>query len=127
MSARILLVEDNEANRYLATFLLENSGHRVLHAGNGREAVIAAQNELPDLILMDIQMPEVDGYEAARRIKSEPHLAHIPIVAVTSYAMPGDREKAERAGFVGYLEKPIVTEMFVSAITRFLPGKAPRA
>lgn len=124
MSARILLVEDNEANRYLATFLLENSGFSVLHAGNGREAVIAAQNEKPDLILMDIQMPEVDGYEAARRIKSEPHLAHIPIVAVTSYAMVGDREKAVDIGFAGYIEKPIVTETFISEISRFIPRKA---
>ena len=124
MSAKILLVEDNDANRYLATFLLESSGYTVVHAGNGAEAVIAAQNEAPDLILMDIQMPEVDGYEAARRIKAEPHLAHIPIVAVTSYAMPGDREKAEQIGFAGYIEKPIVTETFISEISRFIPRKA---
>ncbi len=124
MSAKILLVEDNEANRYLATFLLENSGYSVVHAANGREGVIAAQNELPDLILMDIQMPEVDGYEAARRIKAEPHLAHIPIVAVTSYAMAGDREKALALGFAGYLEKPIVTETFITEISRFIPKEA---
>jgi two-component system, cell cycle response regulator DivK len=124
MSPKILLVEDNAANRYLATFLLENSGYFVIHAGNGREAVVAAQNEMPDLILMDIQMPEVDGYEAARRIKSEPHLTHIPIVAVTSYAMAGDREKAVALGFVGYIEKPIVTETFISEISRFIPSKA---
>ena len=124
MSAKILLVEDTEANRYLATFLLENSGYFVVHAANGREAVIAAQNELPDLILMDIQMPEVDGYEAARRIKAEPHLAHIPIVAVTSYAMAGDREKAMSLGFAGYLEKPIVTETFITEISRFIPKEA---
>ncbi len=124
MSAKILLVEDNEANRYLATFLLENSGYSVVHAANGREGVIAAQNELPDLILMDIQMPEVDGYEAARRIKAEPHLAHIPIVAVTSYAMAGDREKALALGFSGYLEKPIVTETFITEISRFITKEA---
>ena len=124
MSAKILLVEDNAANRYLATFLLENSGYSVVHAGNGREAVVAAQNEMPDLILMDIQMPEVDGYEAARRIKTEPHLAHIPILAVTSYAMAGDREKALLLGFAGYLEKPIVTETFIAEISRFIPSKA---
>lgn len=124
MSAKILLVEDNAANRYLATFLLKNSGFTVVHAQNGAEAVVAAQNELPDLILMDIQMPEVDGYEAARRIVAEPHLAHIPIVAVTSYAMPSDREKAGSLGFVGYIEKPIVIETFISEITRFIPRKA---
>lgn len=121
MSATILLVEDNAANRYLATFLLENSGFTVVHAHNGAEAVVAAQNEKPDLILMDIQMPEVDGYGAARRIKAEPHLAHIPLVAVTSFAMPGDREKALGAGFAGYLEKPILTDTFISEITRYLP------
>lgn len=124
MSAQILLVEDNEANRYLATFLLENSGYSVVHASNGGEAVVAAQNESPDLILMNIQMPEADGYEAARRIKAEPHLAHIPIVAVTSYALVGDREKAVKIGFSGYIEKPIVIESFVSEIARFIPGKA---
>ena len=124
MNATILLVEDNEANRYLATFLLENSGFTVVHAGNGAEAVVAAQNEKPDLILMDIQMPEVDGYEAARRIKAEPHLARIPIVAVTSYAMVGDREKAAQLGFAGYIEKPIVTETFIAEISRFIPRKA---
>jgi two-component system, cell cycle response regulator DivK len=123
MSAKILLVEDNAANRYLVTFLLENKGYTVVHAANGGEAVVAAQNEMPDLILMDIQMPEVDGYEAARRLKAEPHLAHIPIVAVTSYAMAGDREKAVRLGFAGYLEKPIVTETFISEISRFIPRK----
>ena len=124
MSAKILLVEDNEANRYLATFLLENSGFTVVHASNGAEAVVAAQNERPDLILMDIQMPEVDGYEAARRIKADPHLARIPIVAVTSYAMVGDREKAAQLGFAGYIEKPIVTETFIAEISRFIPRKA---
>jgi len=124
MTAKILLVEDNAANRYLATFLLENSGFAVVQAANGGEAVLAAQNEMPDLILMDIQMPEVDGYEAARRIKAEPHLAHIPLVAVTSYAMAGDREKAVAIGFAGYIEKPIVTETFISEISRFIPRKA---
>ena len=69
-------------------------------------------------------MPEVDGYEAARRIKAEPHLARIPIVAVTSYAMVGDREKAAQLGFAGYIEKPIVTETFIAEISRFIPRKA---
>lgn len=123
-SAKILLVEDNEANRYLATFLLENSGFTVVHASNGGEALVAAQNELPDLILMDILMPEVDGYEAARRIRAEAHLAHIPLVAVTSYAMAGDRAKALALGFVGYIEKPIATETFIAEISRYLPRKA---
>lgn len=124
MSAKILLVEDNAANRYLETFLLENSGFAVVHAANGFEALSKARAEQPDLILMDIQMPEMDGYEAARTLRDTPEVAQIPIVAVTSYAMTGDRERALRLGFVGYLEKPIATETFVAQIARFLPGKA---
>jgi two-component system cell cycle response regulator DivK len=127
MNARILLVEDNEQNRYLATFLLERSGFTVLHAADGREALAQAYSERPDLILMDIQMPAMDGYEAAERIKAAPELAHIPLVAVTSYAMPGDRKKALHAGFAGYIEKPIFFETFISEITRFLPGKGSSA
>ena len=121
MSATILLVEDNAQNRYLATFLLESAGHRVLHAGDGRAAVAAAQREPPDLILMDIQMPEMDGYEAARQIKADPRLAAVALVAVTSYAMSGDHKKARELGFIGYIEKPISTETFIAEISRFLP------
>ncbi len=124
MNAKILLVEDNATNRYLETFLLESSGYTVVHAANGFEALDQARMEKPDLILMDIQMPEMDGYEAARTLRETPEVAHIPIVAVTSYAMAGDRERALRLGFVGYLEKPISTETFVAQIARFLPGKA---
>ena len=124
MSAKILLVEDNATNRYLETFLLESNGFSVVHAANGFEALSQARVENPDLILMDIQMPEMDGYEAARTLRETPEVAHIPIVAVTSYAMAGDRERALLLGFVGYLEKPISTETFVAQITQFLPGKA---
>jgi CheY-like chemotaxis protein len=124
MTAKILLVEDNATNRYLETFLLESNGFTVIHAANGREAVEQARRELPDLILMDIQMPEMDGYEAARCIRDSPEIGHIPIVAVTSYAMAGDRHRALQLGFVGYLEKPISTETFIAQIGRFLPGKA---
>lgn len=124
MSRKILLVEDNPANRYLATFLLETEGFEVVHAANGREAIEQAAKLHPDLILMDIQMPEMDGYEAARCIREVPETAGLPIVAVTSYAMAGDRERALRLGFVGYLEKPISAETFVAHVSRFLPGKA---
>ena len=124
MSAKILLAEDNAANRYLATFLLERAGFTVVHAHNGAEALRLALAEMPDLILMDILMPEMDGYEAARRILAEPVLAGTPIVAVTSYAMTHDREKALQLGFAGYIEKPIHTPTFVSEISQFLPGKA---
>ena len=123
MSAKILLVEDNATNRYLATFLLENRGFQVVHASNGREALSRARDERPDLILMDIQMPEMDGYEAARLLREQPDLAQIPIVGVTSYAMVGDRDKAMHLGFVGYIEKPISTETFVNEISSFLPPR----
>jgi CheY-like chemotaxis protein len=124
MSAKILLVEDNANNRYLETFLLESRGFTVVHAANGFEALSQARLERPDLILMDIQMPEMDGYEAARALRETSEVAHIPIVAVTSYAMVGDRERALRLGFVAYLEKPISTDTFIDEIQRFLPGKA---
>ena len=124
MSAKILLAEDNASNRYLATYLLKDAGYNVLAAHNGSDALRLALAEHPDLVLMDIQMPEMDGYEAARRMHADPRLASIPIVAVTSYAMTSDRAKALEVGFVGYIEKPIQPRTFVSEIARFLPGKA---
>lgn len=123
MSAIILLVEDNEQNRYLATFLLEKSGYTVVHAANGESALACARTAQPHLILMDIQMPKMDGYEAAQRIREMPGLDGIPIVAVTSFAMIGDRERALRVGFAGYIEKPISTDTFVAEIAKFLPRK----
>jgi two-component system cell cycle response regulator DivK len=127
MSAKILLAEDNAANRYLATYLLQHAGFTVFVAHNGHEALRLALAENPDLVLMDIQMPEMDGYEAARRMRADPQLARIPIVAVTSYAMTSDRAKALEMGFVGYIEKPIRPLSFVAEISRFLPGKAAHA
>ena len=124
MNAKILLVEDNAVNRYLETFVLESSGFQVIHAVNGREALALARSECPDLILMDIQMPEMDGYEAARSIREALGGDCMPIVAVTSYAMSGDRERALQLGFAGYLEKPIATEKFAAQIGSFLPKKA---
>lgn len=126
MSARILLAEDNASNRYLASFLLINAGFIVFTAPNGHEALRLALAEKPDLVLMDIQMPEMDGYEAASRMRADPQLAHIPIVAVTSFAMTSDRAKALEMGFVGYIEKPIQPLTFVAEISRFLPGKVAR-
>jgi two-component system, cell cycle response regulator DivK len=127
MSAKILLAEDNASNRYLATYLLRNAGFTVLTAHNGNDAIRLARAESPDLVLMDIQMPEMDGYEAAQRIHADPALAGVPIVAVTSYAMTSDRTKALELGFVGYIEKPIQPLTFVAQISKFLPGKAAHA
>lgn len=124
MSAKILLAEDNAANRYLETFLLEKAGYTVIHACNGAEALRLALADQPDLVLMDLQMPEMDGYESARRIHAEPRLADTPIVAVTSFAMTRDREKALQLGFAGYIEKPIQPQTFATEISQFLTRKA---
>lgn len=120
MKKKILIVEDNDTNLYLATYLLEQNGHQVVGARNGFEGIATAIAEQPDLILMDMQLPEMDGYEATQQIKATPEISHIPIVAVTSYAMLGDREKVLAAGCAGYIEKPIVPETFVSEVAKFL-------
>ncbi|WP_457571113.1 response regulator [Desulfovulcanus sp.] len=120
MKKKILIVEDNEQNLYLATFLLEQKGYEVIAAINGLEAIDKTLSEKPDLILMDIQLPEINGYEATKRIKSMAEVRHIPIVAVTSYAMVGDREKALAIGCVGYIEKPFDPETFLSEIEKYL-------
>jgi len=121
MNARILLIEDNPQNRYLARFLLEKRGHTILEAETGPEGLAMAAGEFPDLILLDIQLPGMDGHEMARTLKADPALKSIPIVAVTSYAMAGDREKCLEAGAEGYIEKPINPETFVDDVERFLP------
>lgn len=121
MKANILLIEDNEQNRYLVTFLLEQRGHAVATAASGPAGIARAESAPPDLILLDIQLPGMDGYAVARALKADPRLRSIPIVAVTSYAMVGDREQAMAAGCNGYIEKPIDPETFVADIERFLP------
>lgn len=117
---KILLIEDNEQNRYLATFLLEARGHQVLQAESGSIGIELAEKAVPHLILLDIQLPTMDGYSVARELRSNEALKHIPIVAVTSYAMAGDREKALAAGCNGYIEKPINPETFVAEIENIL-------
>ena len=127
MKATILLIEDNEQNRYLATFLLEQRGHEVVPAESGPLGLELAAKIRPDLILLDIQLPGMDGHAVARALKSDPRLKSIPIVAVTSYAMVGDREKIFAVGAEGYIEKPINPETFVTEVERFLrpPEKEP--
>jgi CheY-like chemotaxis protein len=123
MPARVLLIEDNKENLELMTYLLKAYGHIVFTAGNGREGVEAARRELPDLILSDLQMPIMDGYGVARIIRGDSELAKLPMIAVTAYAMRGDRERVLAAGFDGYISKPIVPEEFVSQVEAFLdPG-----
>ena len=120
MKKKILVVEDNEQNLYLVTFLLKKGGYEVISAGNGLAAIEKTMAEKPDLILMDIQLPEMDGYEATKQIKRMEAYRHIPIVALTSYAMAGDREKALAMGCAGYIEKPFDPETFVFEIEKYL-------
>jgi CheY-like chemotaxis protein len=118
---KILLIEDHEQNRYLATFLLEKHGYAVVSASDGPAGIELAKTNKPVLILLDIQLPLMDGYAVARELRNNPALRDIPIIAVTSYAMVGDREKALAAVCNGYLEKPINPDTFVTEIERFLP------
>ncbi len=121
---KILLIEDNEQNRYLATFLLKARGYEVFPADSGPLGIELAAQILPDLIVLDIQLPGMSGYTVARALKSDPRLSAIPIVAVTSYAMVGDREQAMAAGCDGYMEKPINPETFAMEIERFFPHRS---
>jgi len=121
MSKRILVVEDQEDNRRIVRDLLTNAGYEMIEAVNGEEGVAMAQTERPDLILMDIQLPGLDGYEATRRIKGNPVLAHIPIIAVTSYALSGDDVKALEAGCDAYVTKPFSPRLLLAKVREYLP------
>jgi len=117
---RILVVEDNENNLYLFRTILQKSGYEVIEARDGAEGVELAVKEKPDLILMDIQLPVLDGYKATKKIKTTEETKNIPVIALTSYAMVGDREKAMDAGCDGYIEKPIDPETFIAEIEKYL-------
>jgi CheY-like chemotaxis protein len=120
MSARILVVEDNPLNLKLMRDVLLASGYDVVAAGSGEEGVALAGAVSPDLVLMDIQLPGIDGYEALRLLRRTPGVSDVPVVAVTAFAMPEDRERAAREGFDGYLEKPISVPALPSQIQGFL-------
>ena len=120
---KILLVEDNPVNRRLAQFLLRSQGYEVREATTAQEAFDILKVERPDLIVMDIQLPGMDGLEATKKIKEQPSTADIPVVAVTSYAMKGDREKALTAGCAGYVTKPIDKDTFVREVALHLGRK----
>jgi two-component system cell cycle response regulator DivK len=115
------VIEDNEKNMYLVTFILEKSGYRVIQAQEGLSGIALARQAQPDLILLDIQLPGMDGYAIARALTGDPAMRPIPIVAVTSYAMLGDRERVLASGCVGYIEKPINPQTFMAEIEQFLP------
>ena len=121
MTQRILVIEDTEDNRRIIGDLLASAGYESIEAVDGLEGVAAAERELPDLILMDIQLPGIDGYEATRRIRAIPALAEVPIIAVTSYALSGDEAKTRAAGCDGYVAKPYSPRQLLATIREFLP------
>jgi two-component system cell cycle response regulator DivK len=124
MGAKILYIEDSPSNRLLVKRVLLVEGYEVLEAEDGLMGVEIAKAEHPDLILMDMNLPEVDGYEMTRRIHAMPELADIPIVAMTANVMHGDREKTLEAGCIGYIPKPIDVDTLPSEVARFLGAKS---
>jgi CheY-like chemotaxis protein len=120
LAARILVVEDNPDNLELMVYLLTAFGHTVLSARDGEEGLEAVFRERPDVVVCDVQLPKLDGYEIVRRLKAHPECRAIPIIAVTAFAMVGDRDRLLEAGFDGYLAKPITPETFVQQIESFL-------
>jgi len=123
MSKRIQVIEDQEDNRQIVRDLMAASGYELIEATTGEEGIAAAARERPDLILMDIQLPGIDGYEVTRRIKANPQLKTIPIIAVTSYALSGDDKKAFAAGCDGYVTKPYSPRLLLAKIREYLPAK----
>jgi two-component system cell cycle response regulator DivK len=125
MRKRILVVEDQEDNRRILRDLLTSVGYEVIEAVTGDEGVAMAGAHTPALILMDIQLPGLDGYAATRRIKADPALRQIPIIAVTSYALSGDDLKAQQAGCDAYVSKPFSPRVLLAKIREFVPSAGP--
>jgi two-component system cell cycle response regulator DivK len=120
----VLLVEDNEDNRDMMKFLLERAGYVVSTANTGLEGLSAARHEKPDVILMDLSMPDMDGWTAAKEIKKNPALADVPLIAVTAHTLPGDRRRAFDSGFDSYISKPINVRMFDVMVAKVLEEKS---
>ncbi|MDD5016302.1 MAG: response regulator [Atribacterota bacterium] len=120
---KILVIEDNDTNMYLISFILKKNGFEVIGARTGEEGVDLALKERPDLIIMDIQLPGIDGLETTRRIRESKADGGVPIITLTSYAMTGDREKALSAGCNGYLEKPINPDTIMGEIKKYFLNK----
>lgn len=121
MKNKVLIIEDNEQNMYMLTFLLKSKGYEVFQSREGNSGIRMAEEILPDFILLDIQLPGMDGYEVAASLRQTADLKETPIIVVTSYAMPGDREKALESGATGYIEKPINPDTFIDQMKAFLP------
>jgi two-component system, cell cycle response regulator DivK len=124
MTRRILLVEDTEDNREIVRDLMDSVGYELLEANDGAAGLAMATKHKPDLILMDIQLPVMDGYEVTRRIKADPALWHIPIIAVTSYALSGDEAKTREAGCDDYVAKPFSPRQLLAKMNELLPPTA---
>jgi CheY-like chemotaxis protein len=124
MKRTVLMIEDNAQNSYLARYLLEHEGYAVIVAQDGPTWIALARSLRPDLIVLDVQLPGLDGYAVVRELRGIEALRRTPIVAVTSFAMVGDRERALAAGFDGYLEKPIDPDTFVRDVERVVVGSA---
>ena len=123
MKTKVLIIEDNIQNMYMLTYLLESENYKVLQASSGPAGINLALDEKPDVILLDIQLPQMDGYQVAAELRKYDELKKLPVIAVTSYAMPGDKEKAIESGATGYIEKPINPDTFISQMEFFLPSE----
>ena len=121
---KLLLVEDNEDNRIIYSTVLRHIGYTVIEALDGVQAIALARSELPDLILMDISIPEVDGWEATRILRADPATRHIPIIALTAHALSDDRERATAVGFTSYLAKPVEPRAVAAEVRRWIGGGA---
>lgn len=123
MNLSILIIEDNEQNMYMLSYLLTNNNYNVIKAFNGKDGLDLAHNNHPEIILLDIQLPDMDGYEICLKLRHNGLPKNTTIIAVTSYAMGGDREKAIEAGADGYIEKPINPDTFVSEMEKIYNAK----
>ncbi len=121
MKTNVLIIEDNEQNMYMLSYLLKGENYNVIQAYSGTSGIESAKECKPDIILLDIQLPEMDGYMVASKLREIKDLKLTPIIVVTSYAMPGDREKAIESGATGYIEKPINPDTFITQMKSFLP------
>jgi two-component system cell cycle response regulator DivK len=125
--AKVLYIDDTENNRILVTRRLEKTGHQVLTAGSAAQGLAMASAEMPNLILMDMGMPDLDGWTATRQLKADPRLRHIPVIALTAHAMQGDRQKALEAGCDDYETKPFDFTRLLEKIQAFLAPREPPA
>ena len=124
MEKRILVVEDDENNLYVTTHILEKTRYQILTANNGKDALEVAKKQRPDLILLDVALPDVDGYEVAEHLRTLQDFHQTPIIALTAYSMPGDREKMMKSGFTDYIPKPVVPRDLVKKVEQYLAIQA---